>query len=157
MQIRALRALVFAASLAPFACYAQSMVHKSAAATQYGPNPALPACSSMAVQDGDPAAGAAVIAVKTTGHCTIPWHWHTGNERLIILRGTPKLEMKDMPAATAHAGDFVLMPAKGVHQFSAEGPTEFYIVTDAPFDIHYVNASGTEIQPGEALKKSKGM
>ena len=133
-----------------------TMAHKTFSAAQFGKNPALPVCATMAVQDGDPAAGPAVIAVKTAGRCTIPWHWHTGNERLIILHGSPKLEMKDMPAAMAHEGDFVLMPAKGIHQFSADGPAEFYIVTDAPFDIHYVNSAGTEIPPDQALKTSGG-
>lgn len=157
MQTPALRALIVLASVAPLACSAQSMVHKSAAETKYAANPGLPACSTMAVQDGDPSQGAAVIALKTNGHCVIPWHWHTGNERVIVVSGMGKMEMKDMPPATVHHGDFMLMPAKGVHQFTSETASEVYIITDAPFDIHYVDSAGKELTPEEALKNKPGV
>ena len=153
MNVFALGTLLCAVAAASLQATAQSaMVLKSPASTQYGSSPVLPACATIAVQDGNPATGPAVFSLKITGHCTIPWHWHSGNERLIILHGSPKLEMKDMPAAIAHDGDFVLMPAKSPHQFSADGPCELYVVTDAPFDIHYVNSAGTEIPPDQALK-----
>lgn len=134
-----------------------SMSYKAAATTQYTNHPALPTCAKMAVQDGDPAAGAAIIAVKATGHCAIPWHWHTGNERLLIISGAGKADMKDMPATSLHKGDFLLLPAKGVHQFTSESDVEFFIVTDAPFDIHYVDKTGAEIPPEQALKKTAAM
>jgi len=155
MNVFALGTLLCGVAAASLQVSAQSaMVLKSPGSTQYGNHPALPACAMIAVQDGNPAAGPAVISLKTAGPCTIPWHWHTGNERLIIVHGSPKLEMRDMPAATTHDGDFVLMPAKSTHQFTAEGPCEVYIVTDSPFDIHYVNSAGTEITPEQAIKTS---
>jgi len=155
MKMFALGTLLCGVVAASLQVSAQStMVFKSPSSTQYGSHPALPACAMIAVQDGNPTAGPAVISLKTTGRCRIPWHWHTGNERLIIVHGSPKLEMKDMPAATAHDGDFVLMPAKSTRQFTAEGPVEVYIVTDAPFDIHYVNSAGTEISLEQAIKTS---
>jgi len=155
MKMFALGTLLCAVAAVSLQATAQSaMVYKSPGSTQYGTHPALPACAKIAVQDGNPTSGPAVISLKTAGPCTIPWHWHTGNERLIIVHGSPKLEMKDMPAAMAHDGDFLLMPAKNTHQFSADGPVELYIVTDAPFDIHYVNSTGTEIPPEQAIKTS---
>ena len=160
MHLRIPRALLPLLAALPLAALAQTpgaMVYKSADAAQYAPNPSLPACAKFAVQDGDPANGSAVFILKATAHCNIPWHWHTGNERLIFLSGSAKLEMKDMPASIAHKGDFVLMPAKGVHQFTSETDVEFYIVTDAPFDIHYVDTAGKELSPDQAIKKTPGL
>jgi quercetin dioxygenase-like cupin family protein len=140
----------------PLVAATQTMVHKSPATTTFGANPVLPSCVTLALQDGDPGTGGAIFLLKTAGHCEIPWHWHTANERLIILSGTARLEMKDSPAVVAHHGDLVVMPAKHPHHFTSEGSAEFYLLTDAPFDIHYVNASGEEIPPAQALGKPNG-
>jgi quercetin dioxygenase-like cupin family protein len=133
------------------------MSFKPATATQYGPHPALPSCAAIAVQDGDPATGNAIIALKAAPGCVIPWHWHTGNERLIIVSGSGKAGMKGMDAASFHKGDFILMPGKTPHQFTAESEVELYIVTDAPFDIHYIDSAGQEITPDQALKRTSGL
>lgn len=151
----ALRALALILAV-PLVATAQTMVHQSPSTAKFGANPALPACVTVALQDGDPGTGSAIFLLKTTGHCEIPWHWHTANERLIILSGTARLEMKGSPAVVAHHGDLVVMPAKHPHHFTSNGSTEFYLLTDAPFDIHYVNASGEEIPPAQALGKSGG-
>lgn len=134
-----------------------SMSYKSAATTRYVNHPALPPCAKMAVQDGNPDSGSAVIAVKASANCTVPWHWHTGNERLLIVSGSAKAEMKEMPATMLSKGDFLLLPAKGIHQFTPQTDVEFFIVTDAPFDIHYVDTAGKEITPEQALKKTPGL
>lgn len=140
----------------PLAATAQTMTHTSPATSRFGPNPALPACITLALEDGNPGTGSAIFLLKAAGHCDIPWHWHTANERLIILSGAARLEMKGSPAVVAHHGDLVVMPAKHPHHFTSQGSTEFYLLTDAPFDIHYVNPSGQEIPPAQALGKSGG-
>ena len=56
---------------------------------------------------------------------------------------------------TLGKGEFVLMPSKHQHDFTCKTGCEFYIVTDAAFDIHYVDASGNEIPPDQALAKQK--
>ena len=134
-----------------------SMSYKPAATTQYVNHPALPSCARMAVQDGNPDSGSSIIAVKASANCNIPWHWHTANERLLIVSGTARAEMKDMPVTTLGKGDFLLMPGKGIHQFTSQSEVEFFIVTDAPFDIHYVDTAGKEITPEQALKKAPGI
>ena len=72
------------------------MVYKAAATTKFGNHPALPACATIAVQDGDPGAGPSIILIKFKPGCSIPWHWHTPNERLVIVSGSAKGEMKDI-------------------------------------------------------------
>jgi quercetin dioxygenase-like cupin family protein len=144
-------------SLATLPCFAQSpepaaMAFKPIADAMLGFHPALPACSTIAVQDGDPGKGSSVILLKVTAGCVLPWHWHTPNERLIIVSGSAKGEMKDMKPLMMKAGDYVVLPSKGIHQFTALTDVELYDMSDAAFDIHYVNGAGTEIPVGDALK-----
>jgi quercetin dioxygenase-like cupin family protein len=129
------------------------MAYKAAATTTFGNHPALPTCATIAVQDGDPGTGPSTIMIKAKAGCVIPWHWHTPNERLIIISGSAKGEMKDMqPALTLKPGDYVVLPAKGIHQFTALADVALFDLSDAPFDIHYVDADGKEIPPEAALK-----
>ncbi|HEY3930350.1 MAG TPA: cupin domain-containing protein [Candidatus Koribacter sp.] len=114
--------------------------------------PVVPACAEFTSVEGDPMKGGATIFFKTKTGCEIPWHWHTASERLIMVSGKAKLEMKDHPAETFTAGDYALLTSKGIHQFTCLSSCVFYDITDAAFDIHYVKADGTEIPAEEALK-----
>jgi gentisate 1,2-dioxygenase len=123
-----------------------------AATTKFMTLPIAPQCLQLAAQEGDPMKGAATILMKASSGCLVPGHWHTANERLYIVSGRGKVEMKDHPAETTGARDFVVLPGKMVHQFTCISTCVFFDVTDAAFDIHYVKADGTEIPPEEALK-----
>jgi quercetin dioxygenase-like cupin family protein len=92
---------------------------------------------------------------KMEAGCTIPWHWHTPSEHLMMVQGVAHIEMKDAKPFTMEAGGFALMPSRHVHQFHCERPCTLYIYSDVAFDIHYVNSSGNEISPEEALKPMK--
>lgn len=122
------------------------------ATTKFMNLPMLPSCMHLAAQEGDPMKGAAVILIKMTSGCSIPWHWHTAKERLYIVSGRGKAEMKDHGGEQVAPGDFVYLTAKGIHQFTCTASCVFFDVTDGAFDIHYVKADGTEIPPEEALK-----
>ena len=52
--------------------------------------PPLPVCAKGSVQSGDPSKGPSVIFAKATTGCTIPWHWHTPNEHVMIVSGTAR-------------------------------------------------------------------
>jgi hypothetical protein len=52
----------------------------------------LPTCVTETIQHGDPSNGAAVLAARLTAGCTIPWHWHSQNGNLIMIRGKDKTE-----------------------------------------------------------------
>jgi quercetin dioxygenase-like cupin family protein len=117
--------------------------------------PGLPTCARGAVASGDPSKGASTILAKAPAGCTIPWHWHTPNESLMIVSGTARVQMKDEKPLTLHAGGFALMPAQHVHQFQCVTACTLYVHSDTAFDIHYVNGQGKEIPPEEALKAVK--
>jgi quercetin dioxygenase-like cupin family protein len=128
----------------------------AAATTKFQNFPGLPQCTMASVQRGNPDKGNALLLAKVETKCLIPWHWHTPSESLMMVSGRAKLEMKDGATITLRAGDYILLMAKHVHQFTCESTCTFFDQTgDAPFDIHYVDANGTEITPDQALKPTK--
>lgn len=122
------------------------------AKAKFGNLPVLPKCATIAVASGDPNKEAAVIMAKVATGCVIPWHWHTASEELMFVSGSAKVDMKEGATARMHAGDYLHLPSKNVHQFSCVGACTFFLVTDGAFDIHYVDASGKEISIDEGLK-----
>lgn len=117
--------------------------------------PGLPTCARGAVQSGDPTKGFSIIFAKMPAGCSIPWHWHTPSEHVMIVSGAGRMEMKDGKPLTLRAGGFALMASHHVHQFRCEQACQLYIYSDVAFDIHYVNKQGNEISPAEALKAVK--
>lgn len=122
---------------------------------KFGELPILPTCSTVSVQSGDPSKGPSLILAKVAKGCTIPWHWHTANENLMIVNGVASVATKDGKPMILSAGGFASMPSKMVHQFSCSQSCSFYIYSDAAFDLHYVDAKGTEMTPPDALKAVK--
>jgi quercetin dioxygenase-like cupin family protein len=117
--------------------------------------PGLPTCAQNSVQSGDPTKGPSIILAKVAAGCTIPWHWHTPNEHLMLVSGVAHLEMKEGKPITLRAGGFAKMPSRHAHQFRCEQDCLMYVYSDAVFDIHYVDEKGNEIAPDEALKAVK--
>jgi quercetin dioxygenase-like cupin family protein len=50
------------------------------------------------------------------------WHMHPGEEVGYILAGTVKMEIRDKPTLTLHAGDGFLMPPRTPHNATDLGP-----------------------------------
>ncbi len=115
--------------------------------------PGLPTCARGSVQSGDPTKGPSIIFAKIPTGCSIPWHWHTPNEHVIIVSGIARLDMKDAKSLTLRSGGFAMMTSRHVHQFRCLQACLLYIYSDVAFDIHYVNAQGNEIPPAEAVKE----
>ncbi len=116
--------------------------------------PGLPTCLTVSVQRGDPSKGSAALLLKFAPGCTVPWHWHSAGEQLVLVGGIGTAEMKDGKPASVHPGDYAYFPAKNVHQFSAKTAVLMVLIPDDKFDIHYVDNSGKELSPEEALKKA---
>jgi quercetin dioxygenase-like cupin family protein len=128
---------------------------RNMAEMKFGPLPPLPTCASGSVQTGDPAKGAFIILAKLTTGCSLPWHWHTAGENLMIVSGTARVEIKDGPSQTLRAGSYVQLPSRHVHQFQCKNNCTFFFYSDGAWDMHYVDAKGTEIPPEDALKALK--
>jgi quercetin dioxygenase-like cupin family protein len=143
--------LVAGVSLTP-ASAQDNMGYSPVAKAKFQHLPALPKCGSISVANGDPTKGAAVILAKVNAGCVVPWHWHTAAEQLMFVSGSAKVDMKDGAPVRLHAGDYVKLPSKNVHQFTCVAACTFFLATDAAFDIHYVDKDGKEIAPEDALK-----
>jgi quercetin dioxygenase-like cupin family protein len=131
---------------------AGTMAFAAAKASKFMNLPGLPACMTVAVQRGDPAKGPAALLLKFTAGCMVPWHWHTAGEQLVLVSGRGKAEMKDGKPLGMSPGDYVYLPSKSIHQFTAVTAVLMYDLPDAAFDIHYVDKGGNEIPPEQALK-----
>jgi quercetin dioxygenase-like cupin family protein len=131
-------------------------VLRKMAENKFEPMPGLPKCVTPAVESGDPSKGASVILFKATAGCSIPWHWHTPTEHVMIVSGSAKVEMKDGgKTAVLGPGGYAMLPSKHVHQFTCTSACAAFVSSNAAFDIHYVDASGAEIPPDAALTKKK--
>jgi quercetin dioxygenase-like cupin family protein len=128
---------------------------RNMAEMKFEPVPGMPTCAPGAVQTGDPAKGPSILMGKMAAGCSIPWHWHTPNEHLMIVSGTARVEPKDGKPFTLRAGGFALMPSRHVHQFHCTTACSLFVYSDAAYDIHYVDAQGKEISLDDALKTAK--
>jgi hypothetical protein len=114
--------------------------------------PTVPACFQTAVLRGDASSGPSSVLVRADRSCTIPLHWHTPNETVVMISGTASVTMADRPPATLSTGGYAYLPSRHPHVFSCAGPCLLFIDQDGPFDIHYVDGEGKEVPAEEALK-----
>jgi quercetin dioxygenase-like cupin family protein len=136
------------------ASMSQPMVH-GMKDMKFGPVPGMPSCAQGAVQSGDPASGPSLLLAKMAPNCSIPWHWHTPNEQLMVVSGEAHVQTKDGQPQTITAGSYAMMPSKHVHQFHCAKACTLFVQSDAAFDIHYVDAQGKELSVDDALKAVK--
>ena len=122
---------------------------------KFEPFPGTPACLTGTALAGEPAKGPALFEVKFTTGCTVPWHWHTPDEHVMLVSGIGRMEMKDSKPVTLHAGAYAMMPGHHAHQFTCVSACVMFLRSDGVFDTHYINADGKEIPPEEALAKKK--
>ena len=125
---------------------------KNVADAKFAAFPGLPSCTPGSVQSGDPAKGPAIILAKADTGCTVPWHWHSANEHLMIVKGAVRLDMRGGKPVTIREGGYAMLPAKHVHQFVCTKSCLFYVHSEAALDIHYVDKQGKEIPAEQALK-----
>jgi quercetin dioxygenase-like cupin family protein len=92
------------------------------------------------VETGDPAKGPSTIILKAPPNCRVPWHYHTAEEQLIVVRGSVQTEMEGMPARPLGPGGFAAMPGKAKHQFSCQSktPCVMFVGFDRTYDIFWV-------------------
>ena len=113
--------------------------------------PGVPSCATVAVLRGDPTKGPSVVMQRTTAGCRIPWHWHTPNEEVMVVKGGGMLEMKDGLPLRLQPGAYAFLPGHHVHRASCVTACTLFVSSDGVFDIHYVDETGKEISADEAL------
>jgi quercetin dioxygenase-like cupin family protein len=86
----------------------------------------------------DPQTGAVEMLVRyPAGHVFKP-HWHTANERMILLEGRMSLRQGSGPETFLEPGGYAFLPAKEVQRSACISKTRcaFYVYWDGKLDFH---------------------
>ena len=156
--IRAVLAIAFAtsgAALATDGAADAAAMAKNVGDQKFEHIPGTPECMLGTALSGDPGKGPALLMAKFASGCTVPWHWHTPDEHVMLASGVGRVEMKDAKPVMLRSGGYAMMPSKHVHQFTCVSACVMFLRSDGVFDTHYVDTGGNEITPDEALKAKK--
>ena len=104
---------------------------------KWGPCPAfIPEGCEIAVVHGDPAQANADVFFKVPGDFTIPRHWHTSPERMVLVSGELQVTYDGQETTTLKPGTYAYGPAKLPHSaYCLKGAAcVLFIAFEAPVD-----------------------
>lgn len=104
---------------------------------QWGPCPPfIPKGCEIAVLHGDPAKPNVDVFFKVPPEFTIPKHWHTSAERMVLVSGELTVTYDGQKATTLKPGMYAYGPAKLPHMATcAKGaPCVLFIAFESPLD-----------------------
>jgi len=104
---------------------------------KWGPCPAfIPKGCEIAVLHGDPAQKNADIFFKVPAHFTIPLHWHTSAERMVLVSGKLSVTYDGQKTVVLKPGTYSYGPAKLPHKATCakEDPCVLFIAFESPVD-----------------------
>lgn len=107
------------------------------AGLQWGPCPPfLPKGCGIAVLHGDPAKDNVDVFFKVPGKATIPLHWHSSAERMVLVAGELHVTYDGQKTAVLKAGTYAYGPPKRPHKgFCASAdPCVLFIAFESPLD-----------------------
>ena len=113
---------------------------------QWGPCPEfMPKGCGIAVLHGDPAKPNADVFFKIPPGSTIPPHWHTSPERMILVAGELHVTYQGEPTAVLKPGMYAYGPSKAVHTAScaSTGSCVLFIAFESPVDAVAVEQPGS--------------
>ena len=96
----------------------------------------IPQGCELAVLHGDPALANADVFLKVPAHFTIPDHWHTSAERMVLVAGEMHVTYEGRPTAVLEAGMYAYGPARWSHRAVcvSAAPCVLFIAFEAPVD-----------------------
>ena len=103
----------------------------------------------LAVVHVNPETQATQILIRAPKQVVVPWHWHTPNEALTVLKGTFTVECEGKRIDLG-PGSFTYTPSRLIHRATFTEGCMIAISADGPFDIHWAGAPPTAKKPGEA-------
>ena len=113
--------------------------------------------AKMKVVKADPGKPPTDLYILQPADTDTPLHWHSSDERIYTISGEEQVRMlKGTFGPALHAGSFVLVPARMIHQARCAGKQDCTVLvhTVLPFDVHIVDENGKEIpSPKPAAKK----
>ena len=136
--------LLFSLSMGSSFALAQAAVPEQAvtqttndAHLKWGPCPPfLPTGCGIAVLHGDPAKDNLDVFFKVPAKSTIPLHWHTSAERMVLVAGELHVTYEGQKSAVLKPGTYAYGPAKKPHKgFCASTvPCVLFIAFESPLD-----------------------
>ena len=138
---RALAACLFCiAATATTASATEPALSRTAtdAGLAWGPCPdVFPAGCQIAVLHGDPAQPNADIFFKVPGRYTIPHHWHSSAERMVLVSGELHVTYDGQATSVLKPGAYAYGPATAPHRAEcrSEEPCVLFIAFEGPVDV----------------------
>ena len=138
--------LVFAALLVLVSSFASAeapVTEASVALTaddpglKWGPCPPfLPKGCAIAVLHGDPAKDNVDVFFKVPGKSTLPLHWHTSAERMVLVAGKLHVTYDGEKEVVLKQGTYAYGPAKKPHSgyCASKSPCVLFIAFESPLD-----------------------
>lgn len=111
---------------------------------KWGPCPPfMPEGCALAVLHGDPTKDNLDVFLKVPGKSTIPLHWHTSAERMILVAGELQVTYDGQPTTVLKPGTYAYGPAKRPHQAvcASSDPCILFIAFESPLDAVPVESS----------------
>jgi hypothetical protein len=101
------------------------------------------ACLRSALETGNPLTGPSTWILKAPPGCIVPWHSHTAEEQLIVVRGSVMAKMGTQQPAQLEPGGFAVMGSHMAHQFACQGTVAcvMFIAFDRAYDIKWGKGS----------------
>ena len=98
--------------------------------------PFLPAGCALAVLHGDPAKDNLDVFFKVPGNSTIPLHWHTSAERMVLVAGELHVTYDGQKKAILRPGTYAYGPAKRPHHgfCASDDACVLFIAFESPLD-----------------------
>jgi len=106
---------------------------------KWGPAPAfMPQGTELTVLHGDPSKKNADAFFKVQPKATIPPHWHTSAERMILVSGELHVTYEGQEKTILKSGNYAYGPAKLSHDAycASETPCVLFIAFEGPVDAH---------------------
>ena len=109
----------------------------SDAQLKWGPCPPfLPKGCAIAVLHGDPAKDNVDVFFKVPAKSTIPMHWHSSAERMVLVAGELHVTYEGQKKAVLKRGTYAYGPAKHAHDgyCASAVPCILFIAFESPLD-----------------------
>lgn len=103
--------------------------------------PIFPKGCEVTVLRGDPVNGRADIFLRTPANYTLPSHWHTSPEHMILVAGELHVTYEGQSPSVLKAGSYAYGPAKAKHEgrCANAGPCVLFIAFESPIDAVLTN------------------
>ncbi len=98
--------------------------------------PFMPKGCALTVLHGDPAKDNVDVFFKVPGKSTIPMHWHTSAERMVLVAGELHVTYEGQKKAVLKRGTYAYGPAKHPHEgyCASATPCILFIAFESPLD-----------------------